>query len=383
MWWTISVLWAFWCSCALSQKCITPFGKYSSCVSLYDCPDLLNAAKQKPLSQYVLSFLQKSKCGVKGTFKVCCGPVPDDKPKVNLTTPETSTPSQITANWIAYSSEDSLPAPRDQCGNENFEHRIYSGEDTEIYEFPWMALLGYKTNTSPVNYLCGGSLINHRYVLTAAHCLVGNYMTKYGPLTNVRLGEYDMSPESIVDCKYGICADHPQEISVASTYAHPQYEITNPSRTHDIGIVRLAWRAVYTDYVQPICLVYGKEPISDGDETVLFFSGWGRTLEGPPSLVKKKLNLTFFNRENCVEKYRNKGAFLSDTQLCAGGRFREDGCQGDSGGPLMMKTHKGIWEAIGVGSFGRGCGLDGWPGVYTSVAHYLGWIENTLQMSNH
>lgn len=83
-----------------------------------------------------------------------------------------------------------------------------------------------------------------------------------------------------------------------------------------------------------------------------------------------------------MEKFGKRGAFLGDTQLCVGGKFNEDVCQGDSGGPLMMKTLDGIWEAVGVISFGRGCGLDGWPGVYTSVAHYLGWIGTTLQMSN-
>lgn len=64
--------------------------------------------------------------------------------------------------------------------------------------------------------------------------------------TTVRLGEYDMSHESTVDCKDGVCADQPQEIPVVASYAHPQYEITNPNRTHDIAILRLAFRAEYT-----------------------------------------------------------------------------------------------------------------------------------------
>lgn len=64
----------------VSQKCTTPFGKSSKCVPLHECPDLLYASRQNPLSQHMLSFLQKSKCGLGSTSKVCCGPFPDEKP---------------------------------------------------------------------------------------------------------------------------------------------------------------------------------------------------------------------------------------------------------------------------------------------------------------
>lgn len=55
--------------------------------------------------------------------------------------------------------------------------------------------------------------------------------------------------------------------------------------------------------------------------------------------------------------------------------------QGDSGGPLVTKNVS-QWVQGGVVSFGSGCGLDGFPGVYTRVSKYESWIKSQIS-SNH
>lgn len=55
-----------------------------------------------------------------------------------------------------------------------------------------------------------------------------------------------------------------------------------------------------------------------------------------------------------------------------------DTCDGDSGNPLMRLTAYG-WIAEGIVSFGRGCGLDDFPAVYTKVANYDSWIRQNLR----
>lgn len=106
-------------------------------------------------------------------------------------------------------------------------------------------------------------------------------------------------------------------------------------------------------------------------------------LSGKNSPVKLKLGLPIFNKDDCFNKYKPLGAELSEKQLCAGGAYAQDSCKGDSGGPLMRKLAAGIWEAVGVVSFGNGCGRDGWPGVYSSVASYNDWIKSTMRSSNN
>ena len=58
---------------------------------------------------------------------------------------------------------------------------VIGGRESPIGEFPdaflrfpWMTLLGYnppQISGNEIYYVCGGSVINKHYVLTAAHCI--------------------------------------------------------------------------------------------------------------------------------------------------------------------------------------------------------------------
>jgi len=62
---------------------------------------------------------------------------------------------------------------------------------------------------------------------------------------------------------------------------------------------------------------------------------------------------------------------VPDVMICAG--FEHGGvdtCQGDSGGALLVNN-----KLVGVTSFGQGCALAGFPGVYSRVSAAIGWIN--------
>lgn len=73
---------------------------------------------------------------------------------------------------------------RTGCGIANKQKRIVGGQETEVNQYPWMALLTYSNR-----FYCGASLINDRYVMTAAHCVSGFNKDRIG----VTLLEHDRS----------------------------------------------------------------------------------------------------------------------------------------------------------------------------------------------
>ena len=111
--------------------------------------------------------------------------------------------------------------------------------------------------------------------------------------------------------------------------------------------------------------------------TVCEATGWGVTEEGGMFLASnlQKVSLPVVEDSLCYEYFQG---LMRDNMLCAGEEGR-DSCSGDSGGPLVCPLgHLGSPVLTGVTSWGQGCGRPDKPGVYTEVAHFLDWIQQTM-----
>lgn len=52
-------------------------------------------------------------------------------------------------------------------------------------------------------------------------------------------------------------------------------------------------------------------------------------------------------------------------------------CQGDSGGPVVaFNSETKVATQVGIVSWGMGCGLKGYPGVYSRVLAVRQWIQD-------
>lgn len=138
------------------------------CVSIYECPSLLNALKTRQPSAY--EFARKCECSPNGQGRrpyVCCtsdtGFVMRNKltgtrivfPEDSGETANNPTTTTITATMTTLTSSESnkyenlqqaslFPKPP-ECGPVSIANKIYGGEETELGEFPWLANLEYKT----------------------------------------------------------------------------------------------------------------------------------------------------------------------------------------------------------------------------------------------
>nr|XP_027211158.1 transmembrane protease serine 9-like [Penaeus vannamei] len=236
-----------------------------------------------------------------------------------------------------------------RCG-QKAASRIVGGVTTGVNEWPWQAALMYGSQQ-----FCGGSLINDRYVLTAAHCTES---MRASDLT-IRLAEHRLSTSSETSVV---------SRSVSQIIEHPDYQPGN--EINDIALIKLSSPVQVSDTVLPVCMPPPNPTYAGKTATV---TGWGTTSSGGSSSdTLREVDVTVVSNTACQSN--SYGSAIKDTMLCAGSTGK-DSCQGDSGGPLVFKDGGGNYDQIGVVSWGYGCGARGYPGVYTRVNSYLDWIK--------
>lgn len=209
--------------------------------------------------------------------------------------------------------------------------------------------------------------MNSNTVLSAAHCFDDPSRAP----THVLAGDTDLRSSSDGN---GV------QQRIASVTQHPQWN----SRTlaNDITVIKLPQSLSYSRTIRWACL---PDPYQGQNLTFLlsnsdpYVIGWGSTrVGGGPESKLRQVQVPMVSQSNCASAYSNVGQVsIDDTKMCAG-LGGKDSCNGDSGGALLSEQLQNVWSVLGVVSFGVDCARPDFPGVYTRVDQYLGWIRQQM-----
>ena len=214
---------------------------------------------------------------------------------------------------------------------------------------------------------CGGTLIAPYFVATAAHCVDDLDPSD----VDVAVGKYDLTQIQTSD-----------RIAVAEVYVHPQWDPYTDE--NDFAVLQLNAPSAQPVTSMISSPVPSPSPVAQGKPGKI--AGWGVTDSGRPATILRNADVSFISDATCQSN--PSGGYGSDlypvSMICAGGLSAgvpvgsPDTCQGDSGGPLLAEQGTALVLA-GITSWGNGCAVAGFPGVYSRVSYGRNWLLEQLK----
>ncbi|RWS26437.1 serine protease 27-like isoform X1 [Leptotrombidium deliense] len=247
------------------------------------------------------------------------------------------------------------------CGKQNVDDRIIGGKEAKRGAYPFhVAFLDSRSDF----YFCAGTLVNNRWIITAAHCMYNENLFSFVAV----VGALKMTSEAKKSHrKYAI-----EKFKIHPNYTHSPYFM------YDIAVVKLKSDVVFDNYTGVACLP--SNDMSDPEQIFdnLVVAGFGKTSADSlsSSEILMDVDLQQRNQSECKQIYNRKRERYTDKHICANDQGK-DVCNGDSGGPLLTRR-RGSLFFVGAVSWGVICGGYKYPSVFTRITAYEDWFKQYI-----
>ncbi|XP_030750144.1 chymotrypsin-1-like [Sitophilus oryzae] len=226
--------------------------------------------------------------------------------------------------------------------------RIVNGTDAEEGEFPFAVSLRYKSR-----HTCGGTILNEKYILSAAHCVCNNQEPRNSSYYSIQYGLNKIFPEPI------------NTINISKIYCN---QFNSEALIYDSAVLELESPLPDNESWKPVKLAENFVTAEPQNGLII---GWGKTGHDKPiSIVLQKLEVDIYDDETC-------GASMNNVHHICFGALSGGACNGDSGTALLVDDMQ-----VGIASFiTNKCGIatKKHPNVYSRVSTYYEWINNIIK----
>jgi hypothetical protein len=150
------------------------------------------------------------------------------------------------------------------CTNRTITHLSFIAFGSLVEEGDWqnMAAIGWSSinGRGPVEYNCGGVIVNDRFVVTAAHCGRKNGRAP----DTIRVGDRFLATAED--------DNHAQQVGIESLLIHPSYKSSEVY--NDIALIKTSAKIKFNKFVAPSCIL-----IDDSNELYPYVAGYGQVSE--------------------------------------------------------------------------------------------------------